>query len=202
MARTIPADFIGKENLGYALVALSSENTKRKIAELLDELNANLPGVLWLMPPEQLHITLCEIIQPKTYSQDKTSLYNLHKDQYEDIPARVLSNVPKFTISFDIIEASPQAIIVRASDANKLNDIRANLVANMQLPDETRTPPDITHSSIARYLQEVDLENIQSVIAQFKISIDEEITEFKLIKNLIPPLQKYEVLKTFSLIDS
>jgi hypothetical protein len=102
-----------------------------------------------------------------------------------------LSNTPKFTITFDTIEASPQAVIVKASDSSKFNSIRAELTANIQLPDETRTPPDITHTSIARYVKEI--------VARHRIKIEEEVTEFKLIKTEIPPLQKYEVLKTYAL---
>jgi 2'-5' RNA ligase len=199
MTNTAVAEFIGKENLGYALLALLSDNAKKQIVDLLDELTIELPGVLWAMPPEQLHITLCEIIQPKEYSQDKESLFALRQEEYLNVPARILSGLPKIAVRFDTIEAGPQAIILRASDSSQLNGIREELVANMQLPRETRTPPDITHSSIARYLQDVELEKVQAVVARHKIAIEEEITGFKLIRNEIPPLQKYEVLRTYPL---
>lgn len=199
---TVPADYVGNENLGYALLALVSENTKNQIIDLLDNLTAKLPGILWPMPRDQLHITLCEIIQSKTYTQDKEALYKLHSDEYEEVPARILSTMPRFTVALDIIEASPQAVIVRSNDASRFNAIRARLLANMQLPSETRTPPDIIHSSIARYLKETELERVQEVVARHKIIIEEEISEFKLIRSEIPPLQKYEVLKTYPLATS
>jgi hypothetical protein len=160
MTKTIPAEYIGRPNLGYVLVALPSEKTKARLATLLGELAVELPDVIWRMPPEQLHITLCEIIQPKPYSEDKEKLYNLHKEEYENIPEQILSAMPKFTIALDVIESSPQAIIVRSSNPSSFNLIRSQLVQNMQLPTETRTPPDIIHSSIARYVLEVDLERV------------------------------------------
>lgn len=198
---TAIANFMGKENLGYALLTFLSDNTQKQITNLLDELSAELPGVFWTMPPRQLHITLCEIIQPKQYSQNKELLFASWQEEYEDRAAQVLAGIPKLTIGFDIIEASSQAIILRASDSNQLNGIRKELVANMQLPSETRTPPDITHTSIARYVQEVELEKVQEIVARHKIAIEEEITAFKLIRNEILPLQRYSVLKTYPLVD-
>lgn len=199
MTKTVPADYIGQQNLGYVLLALPSDNFKSHIATLLHELTAELPGAIWPMPPEQLHITLCEIIQPKEYSQDKEVLFERHRNQYEHAPAEILAKVPKFTVTFDTIEVSPQAIIVRASNSDAFNAIRAKLVGAMQFPRETRTPPDITHSSIARYLKAIELEEVQAVVAKHWLLVEDEITQFKLIRTAIPPLQQYEILKTFPL---
>lgn len=199
MTKTVPAEYIDREALAYVLLAIPSENAKNQIMNLLNQLTAELPGVLWPMPTEQLHITLCEIIQPKDYSHDKEALYKLHQEQYENAPVAILSTLPKFTVTFDTIEASSQAIIIRASDSSVFNAIRAKLVENMQLPTETRTPPDITHSSIARYLKEIDLEKVREVITRHDIKIEEEISEFKLLRTEVPPMQKYKTLKTYPL---
>lgn len=199
MLKTDPADFIGKTNLGYALLAFLSDNARNQVAALLQELSAALPGVLWTMPPEQLHITLCEIVQPKEYSRDKDSLFASFQKKYQNTLVQILSDTPKLTVTFDTIEARPQAIIIKATNSSSLNSIRAKLTARMRLPDETRTPPDITHSSIARYLKEMDLEKVQGVVAAHTMNLREEITEFKLIRNEVLPLQKYEVLGTYLL---
>jgi hypothetical protein len=60
---------------------------------------------------------------------------------------------------------------------------------------ETRPPPAIIHSSIARHLKEVDLGQVQEVISRHKIFIEEEVAEFKLLRYEILPLQKYKVLR-------
>ena len=200
MPHTIPTNYIGRKDLCYVLLALPSENFKYRVCSLLAELSAELPGVIWPLPPEQLHITLCEIIQPKNYSQDKETLFDLHRDQYEEAPARILSQVPKSTITFDVIEVSPQAVIVRASDSSILNSIRTKLVEVMELPDETRTPPDITHSSVARYLTAVDIAKVQEIVSRHTIAIEEEIDEFKLLRVTTLPLEEYEVLRSFPLM--
>jgi len=199
MIQTVPADFIGKENVGYVLLALLSENAQTRISELLKDLNMTLPGALWTMPPKQMHITLCEIIQPKLYTEDKDILYKRHEALYENAPAQILSSLPRFTITFNIIECSPQAVIIRSNNASSFNSIRNQLVKTVPMPTETRTPPDIIHSTIARYLKEMDVEKVQQVIMQHKVFIEEEITEFKLLRVSVPPLCKYETLKTYPL---
>lgn len=199
MIKTVPSNFIGQKNTGYVLLTLLSEKTRNQIVSLLKDLTSELPGVLWPMPPAQLHITLCEIIQPKPYADDKDILYQQHKDLYENEPSKILSRLPKFTITLDTIECSPQAIIVKSSDASSFNHIRDRLVKSLPLPNETRTPPDIIHTSIARYLKEVDLESVKQIAAQHKVHIEEEITGFKLIKTKVSPLQEYEVIKNYPL---
>lgn len=199
MTHTIPTDYIGRQDLCYALLALPSKNFKRRVRDLLADLVAELPGVIWPMPPEQLHITLCEIIQAKSYSQDKEALFNSHQERYETAPGAVLSRLPKFTVTFDVVEVSPQAIIIRASDSSMFNDIRAKLLEAMELPRETRTPPDITHSSIARYLSAVDITQVQEAVSRHSLTIEEEITEFKLLRTTTLPLEKYEIVGSFPL---
>lgn len=202
MPKTVPDNVIGKSNLGYGLLSLLSKNASKQVAELLKKLSEDLPGAIWPMPPEQLHITLCEIVQPKEYVQDKELLFETYRKEYLDVPAHILSSVPKFTVTFDTIEASSHAIIIRAGDSSQLNDIRAQLTANFKLPEETRTPPDITHSSIARYRKEVELEKVQAITAGYKIFIKEEMSNFVLVRNTLPPLQEYEVLRAYPLADS
>ena len=195
MTKTIPDERVGKPSLGYVLLALPSMQTRAQIGALLDELSKEIPGVLWPMPQVQLHFTLCVIIQPKPYSEDKEKLFSLHREDYVNVPDRILSAMPKFTITLDAIEASPQAIIVRSSDPESFNTIRSQLMQHMQLPAETKAPPDIIHSSIARYMREVDLERIQETVARHSIAIKEVVSEFKLIRVEVPPLQKYTVVK-------
>lgn len=199
MTRTIASDIIGTTNIGYAIVAIPSEAMKNKIGTLLEDLSRNLPGVLWTMPPEQLHVTLCEIIQPKPYTQDKDELYNELKDEYEAKLSTIFSMLSPFTVTFDTIDASDQAVIIKASDSSGLNVIRSQIVSSIQLPNETRTPPDITHSSVARYLQAADLKEVQGVVSTHTFNIEEEIACFKLLRTTKLPLEEYDVLAEYNL---
>ena len=199
MTKTVPANFLGDHYFGYVLLALMPDEARRQIEKLLVDLAAELPGVLWTMPSSQLHITVCEIIQPKPYDEDRDVLYDLYKDRYEYGLAELLATTKKFTITLDTIEVSPQAVILRSSNSDYLNNLRADIVASMPLSQETRTPPDITHSSIARFIKEVDVETVQQVIDRITPCIKIEIDELTLLKNLVMPLEKYEVIQTFPL---
>jgi 2'-5' RNA ligase len=194
--KSVPAYYLKQRSLGYLIVAFPSEHFRAQIGQLQQKLTGRFPGVIWPMPRDNLHFTLCEIIQPKVYSEDKELLYQKNKMQYEAVPAKVMAKTPKLTVLFDEIEVSPHAIIVRASDSVSFNTIRDKLVDDMDLPSETRTPPDITHSTIARYLKEIELEEVQNFISSQTISIKEEITEFKLLKTEGVSLKNYQVIKT------
>jgi hypothetical protein len=152
------------------------------------------------MPPKALHITLCEIVQSrKIYSYDKEALFELRSEEYFHGAGQVLTNTPAFSVVFDQIEVSLDAIIVRSSESAVFNDIRTKLLGSISLPDETRRPPDITHSSIARYLKRIDVESVRAAAANHTIGFAEPITEFKLLKTFVPPLLEYEELASFQL---
>lgn len=200
MLETVPAQYINEPAIGFVYVALLSENAQQKITQLLADISQELPGVVWPMPPEALHLTLCEIVQSrKEYSEDKEELFDKRKQEYTEAAAEVLTEIPRFSVTLDCIEASPEAIIVRTKDSSAFNGIRARLLERITLPEETKTPPNITHSSIARYLKATDVEAVRAVLAKHTVQIEEPITEFKLLKTLIPPLLSYEEITSFDL---
>ena len=107
MTRTIPGIFNGIDSIGYAYLTVLSDSAKEQIRELLENLCRELPDAIWPMPIEQLHITLCEIVQPKDYSQDKELLFTLHQGEYLDKPFQLFADTQKFTVTFDVIESVP-----------------------------------------------------------------------------------------------
>lgn len=199
MFKTSPANNIGQEEIGYVLLALLSDNAQSQIMAFLGDLDKELPDTLWCMPPNALHITLCEIYQPKDYGQDKTSLFEQRRQQYEDTVQKVLAGFGKIAVNFNVIEASPGAIIVHGQDNGSFNAIRAQLVESLPLPADTKRPPDIVHSSVARYTKVISLDEVQRVVAVHQIDFNEEIIEFKLVRCTVQPLLEYEVLQTYSL---
>lgn len=200
MSETVPAEYLNEPAVGYVYVALLSETAQQKITNLLQAMSQELPDVIWPMPPEALHITLCEVVQSrKNYTQDKDALFAQREQEYLDGAAKVLSGIKAFSVVFKCIEVSPDAIIVRTEEGAAFNDIRAKLLGHITLPTETKRPPDIIHSSIARYKQTVDLEVVRAVAAEQTIDIEEPITEFKLLRTLVPPLLQYEEIASFPL---
>lgn len=199
MSETIPADYIGNKDTTYCLAAFISNENQQKIAQLLNDLGGELPGLLWQMPQRAMHITLCEIFQSKPYEQDKETLFESFIKEYGSSLTKILSSRKKIDITFNILEASQQAVIVRGSDDGSFDEIRNTIMNNISLSLETKRPPAIIHSSIARYLTPAELDKVQDVVSKHKVSFTEQVTEFKLVKGLRVPLLDYAVLESYPL---
>jgi hypothetical protein len=50
------------------------------------------------------------------------------------------------------------------------------------LPEGTRTPPDIIYSSLGRYVKEVDLGQVRSALAAYRLELTQEVTEFEMVR--------------------
>jgi 2'-5' RNA ligase len=180
------------------LVSFLSNENQEKVKSLLDELSLKLKDIIWPMPKSALHITLCEIIQPKLYEEDKELLFK-NLPQYKVVLKDVLKR-NSIRVFFDAIEVSPQAIIIKGHDNGSFNSIRNLLVKELPLPTETKLPPSIIHCTIARFKSSVDLEKIKTIIDQSSINFEENVDTFKLLINTSPHLLNYEIEDTYSLI--
>jgi 2'-5' RNA ligase len=200
MGKTIIADSIGKEVIAYGVVAFLSKEFQIKIAELTDALQKELPEILWITPPEALHITLFEIVMPlREYRQDKDQIYFERASEIDKEIAKSLLGLNPITVTFNILEASLSAITAQGTDNGAFQRIRNCIVNKGLLPPETRTPPDIIHSSIARYSKSVDLEVVQVALKSHSLNFQETIREFVLVKDTKTPLLKYETVKVYPL---
>lgn len=200
MIVTIPATNIGAADNGCAVVTLFSNNAQQKIEALLAELSRELDGIIWTMPPASLHSTLCEIIQPKPYTEDKDTIYQAHTGEYQAVLDDVLKKFGPIKVHFNKIEASQHAIVVMAEDGGIFNQIRAELVKKLPFPAETKSPPDVVHSSIARYTKEIDLATVEAAVARHAISFEEIVTEFQLLYPIWPHLLHYDIVKKYPLV--
>ena len=199
MASTIIATEIGTQGDGCAVVAFLSENAQAQIANLLRELKQELGDTIWTPPLKALHSTLCEIIQQIPYEEDKDVIYKRHHAEYEAALQEVLACFGPIRIAFDRIEVSPNAIIIRGDDTGTFNQIRALLTEKLPFPPGTRRPPDIIHSSIARFLKEEDLDMVEQVVARHSINFEEIVTEFLLLYPVSPYVLDYQVVRRYPL---
>lgn len=141
-----------------------------------------------------------EIVQTKDYSEDtKDALFERHEQEYRNVPKKVLSDFERQSVIFDTIEVSQNAIIIRASDSEFFNLLRKELTSSLTLPQETKNPPDVTHSTIARFSKEVDLNKIQQMLSSLKFEHREDVDEFRLLTDLVPPDFNHKTLEVFSL---
>ncbi len=193
MNTTYIATDIGKKDNANGICALLSVNGQLQVAKILKQITDQVPEGIWCMPPRSLHITLCEIMQAKTYHEDKEVLFQKHFNQYQRALNTALKDVRPIEILFDRVEVSPNAIIIRGNNDTALATIRSKLVESLPLPAETKQPPTIVHSSIARFTQGLDMAKLESVISKLDISFTETITEFQLIHNGSPHMLNYEI---------
>jgi hypothetical protein len=200
MEKTIVADWIDEERIGYAVCAFLSPENQQKIADLQAELSKELPGIIWTMPDiTQQHMTLFEIVMTfRDYPEDREAIFDQCRAGIEaELKAQLAKQGP-ITVTLDTLEASSSAIIVRGTDDGSFQRIRDGINSKHLLPEGTRTPPDIIHSSLARYIKEVDVEHVRSVLARYQLKFTQTVTEFEMIRVWRMPMD-YTTLEVYKL---
>lgn len=203
MEKTIVADWINQERVGFTVCAFLSPENQQRIADLQAELKSELPGVIWAMPDiTQNHITLFEIVMTfRDYTEDRDAIFERYRADIDAELKTQLANQRPITVTIDTLEASPSAIIVRGTDDGSFQRIRDAISSKYLLPEATRTPPDIIHSSLARYIKEIDVEHVRSVVARHQLEFTQTVTHFKMVRVWRMPMD-YVPLETYELPSS
>lgn len=199
MQTTQVATDIGVKDNANGICSLLSPKGQRQVASLLEHIGKELGNAVWCMPLSSLHITVCEIMQAKPYTEDKEVLFQRNQEQYKQALRAVISNVEPIKVIFNRVEVSPQAIIIRGNNDHVFDDIRKKLVIALPLPEQTKQPPTIIHSSIARFTKEIDLSIVEAAVAKLSVSFTEIVTEFQLMHNVSPHNLNSEVAARFPL---
>lgn len=200
MEKTIVANWINEEKIGYAVCAFLSPENQQKTADLQAELHRELPGIIWTMPDiTQQHLTLFEIVMTfRDYPEDREAIFERHHASIDAELKTQLANQGPITVTLDTLEVSPSAIIVRGTDDGSFQRIR-DVISNKQLlPEGTRTPPDIIHSSLARYVKEADVEQIRSVVAHHQLKLIQTVAEFEMVRIWRMPMD-YTTVEVYNL---
>lgn len=200
MEKTIIANWINEEKIGYAVCAFLSPENQQKIADFHKILHRELPGIVWTMPDvTQQHLTLFEIVMTfRDYPEDREAIFERHRAGIGAELKAQLANQRPIAVALDTLEASQSAIIVRGTDDGSFQRIRDAITAKHLLPEGTRTPPDIIHSSLARYIQEVGLVHVRSVIAKHQLELTQTVTEFEMVRIWRMPMD-YETVEVYKL---
>jgi hypothetical protein len=184
----------------YAIVARFSKALLEQLALVQEQLRNVLGDTIWLTPRNALHSTLMEIICDREYEDLSRERHFLNWfKQYDQKASEIIASIKPFDIRFTDLEISQRAIIVKASNSKKFNITRASLLSNIDLPRGTKQPPDITHCTLARFNEVL---NVESVIGQTKtIAVDftERVNNFKLLKDLGPPSFDPKTIQTYQL---
>ena len=172
----------------HAIVALWSGATVRQMVAIQNQLVRLFGDTIWLQQPPALHGTLMEIICDTDYGdQSRERLFKRWYTAHNQTAGEVLAGFAPFDVTFTELLVSQRAIIVKAADSLPFNEIRRALLAKTTLPGGTKQPPDITHSTLARFYKVIDLEEAARRAAGIKVNITALVTGFALVKDLGPP---------------
>lgn len=174
---------ISQPVLGYVPLAFLSDENQQKILIFQENLKNRFPGVIWNTPPSMLHITLLDWLAPLVeYGNDKDVLFQAIFPQYDAVLQEILQGIKKISISFKILRVKPNAIFLVGEDSGQMQSIRNKFLEQITLLPNTKKPPEIIHSTIARFLKEYNLQEVVDFVQEQKLEFSETVTEFCLLR--------------------
>lgn len=195
------SNYIGKEALGFLVNCEVSDETKNQVQKLQKDLISKFGDSIWCQPLVTLHVTLLDWLAPLVdYKKDKQKLFNEIFNEYDQNMNDLLRNVGPISINFNQVKVSPNAVFAVGDDSGTFNEIRQHFLKNTRLIDGTKQPPSIVHFSIARFVSELSISEVESLLNDFQIDTQTTVTNFRLIKETVLPMQKFEIIKNYSLV--
>ena len=198
--KTVINHEINKHVNGYMINTVPDTANSQKVAEFQEKLTAQFGDDLWLTPPETLHVTLMDWLAPLVdYGEDKKVLFKGLFPEYDKVFTNILRKQPPITVHFDTLKVTPGAIILVGYDDGSFQHIRNQFTGRIELLPNTKLPPTIIHSTIARYTTEQDLQPIIDFVTSQNLTFDHVVTHFRLAQEQIVPMLNYNLLKEYPL---
>ncbi|HWZ65839.1 MAG TPA: hypothetical protein VNX65_03505 [Patescibacteria group bacterium] len=187
---------------GYIVIAPLSEASKQRIADIQSQFVERFgEDNLWAPSGDQLHITFAHIITPDAeYKEDRATLFSRLRPLATAALNKTIPGPFTITSQFYAIEASPSAVILKASDDGSFERFRKGFISNFSPPDGTRMPPEIIHTTILRFRNSIDLNVVrqlaQKIMTGF-VPFEEQTTVLQMIREKKIFVQEHEVLEEF-----
>jgi len=202
--RSVPVDWVGGEYVGFVINAVFSDENTRQINGWLDGLRKVAPEGIYCMPPKSLHITVLDWIAPLVDydGRDKRAMYEEMSPAYEPVFRRITDQVAPFDVHFTEVRVTPGTIILVGQDDGQFQSVRSQFVSSVTRPDGSKQPPNIIHSSLARFVApEIDLVPVEQYVSEHPLDLTQHIAEFRLVETIREPMQEFTVLDTFELAE-
>lgn len=200
MKKTIVGKDIDRPVVGYMLNAELSLTNQRAIASIQENLTHKFGPAIWRAPAQSLHITLFDWLAPLVdYGRDKTDIFEEIYTEYDSVVSNAISKVTPISLRINRVKAGASAVWIEGDDQGQFRQIRGEFLSNIKLLPQTKLPPTIIHSTIARYRDEIDLEDVQKVVDGLQISLTQEISAFRLVRETVDPMLEFETIKTYQL---
>lgn len=201
MQKTTPVAWIKEPYEGYVLNTPFSDQNADLIMSLIDKIKSEYDTSVYCTGRDSLHITLLDWIAPLVDygSQDKAKLFNQIYDQYDATIEAITANMHKFEVTFDTIQVSPSTVYISGHDNGEFAQIRNRFLETTELLPDTKLPPTIIHSSLARFTDEIDFSKVESFVSKLSIDFKQTINNFRLVHSHREPMLEFEVIKNYSL---
>ncbi|MBH1980459.1 hypothetical protein I8H89_02985 [Candidatus Saccharibacteria bacterium] len=150
-----------------------------------------------------MHITLMDWLAPLVeYSEDKDKLFEEIFPQYNAILEEILKDFEPINVSFSEFVVSASAIAIKGDNQGTeiFNQIREQFLSRVDLLPDTKRPPNIVHTTIARFIGSIAIEDVSNLLDKLSPSIDETVTGFQLVRETKVPMIEYSTLRHYSLI--
>jgi hypothetical protein len=196
-----PVNWVNKPFVGYIVNTEFSDDNAEILGDLISEIQVMFNDAVFCMPKASLHTTLLDWIAPLVDygGQDKDRLFAQVQPTYDTVLSEVLSSVKPITIQFDELKVSPTTIFMVGHDSGEFQNIRQQFLGKVELLPDTKLPPQIIHSSLARFTKPTDLGLVNSFLAKKTLNITQTVTNFRLIRTTREPMLEFEVLKRYKL---
>jgi hypothetical protein len=184
---------------GYIIIAPLDERIKTALTGVQNKIAEVIPrSTLWLPEDDQLHVTFAHIISPDAkYAESTQSLFTRVGSTAISALGEIVPNDLDIPILFDKIEAFPGSIVVMGRDDGSMQQLRTAFGARFKRPEGTRPAPEIIHTTIARFREEMDLDIVRKCVAGLSVSFEGHITQLQLIHEQKIFVQEHEILQTY-----
>lgn len=192
---------IGKKAVGYTVNVSLSPSLIQKVQEIQRALQDSFGDAIIPMPADSLHSTLLDWLAPLVeYGQEKDTLFEQHFNEYDEALTAALDDIAaSISVHFSEVRVSQNAVFIVGTDKGEFASIRRKFLDQVDLLPDTKRPPIIIHSTIARFANKVPIRALQKVVEGVSLSVVEKVDHFRLTRESVIPMQTFTTIKDYRL---
>ncbi len=192
-----------KPSVAYCLIYLLPDDVKKIITELqnniLEQCPDNIRPFIQKVPLDFAHITIYGFVDVRhDYGRDKHQIWNEISKAVISGTEKILKDTGTFDLSFNEVAISPAAIFIKSPIPEQLYIMRQRLHNELPIPAECNQIIDIAHSSILKFTQEFELNELEKITKSMSIDIKLPIKHLEIASQTIYPFVNCDIIKRIS----
>ena len=195
-------DYLNQSAVGYMVNTLLSEPTQNEVKKLQDIFVSKFRDAVWSTPANTLHVTLLDWLAPLVdYGEDKDQVFEKINPEYSAVLNGILKTIRPIDLTFNRLVVGPFAVAIVTDEKSTqvFNNIRQQFLEKIDLLPNTKQPPNIVHSTIIRFVDEIDLNSVKKFAETLNFSFIERVNVFQLVRETALPMLDYSVIKKYPL---